>query len=241
MDKLKRIVSDRSWMHTSEPLKVLETRLKDMAKLEGAIILEKNMEDSVKNESKKQYMIMLVACYETYMREVFKIIIHKRLVPIEKIVNIKKVKEVKLTIGEVDYINHNKIDLSELIAEYINFQNFEDVFRVFLSIGLDEFMNGFFNSRCGVVPGPETIFKEKIPDGGDFVIEFFKQMSLHSNRLTKGEMIRKIKLLLQLRHKIVHLNIEISIVQEDILSITFAIYQFVTIIDAFLQHLLQQA
>ena len=71
MDKLKRIVSDRKWNHSSEPLKVFDGRLREMILLLSSVISQEELEDSIKLEARKQYIIMLVCCYETYLRDTF--------------------------------------------------------------------------------------------------------------------------------------------------------------------------
>ncbi|MFH1248950.1 MAG: HEPN domain-containing protein [archaeon] len=231
MDKLKRIVSDRQWYHTSAPLKVFEGRLKDMIFLEGTILTQKNMNSSTKNEARKQYVIMLVTCYETYTREMFKILINEELVAIPKI---KKMKDVKFAIEEIEYIKKNNIELSELLAEYINFQNFEEVLEIFKNFGLNKKIDESLNNRDGVMPLPDSIFKNKKIDSETFVIEFFKQMTLH-NKIDKEYLFHQIRLLLGIRHKIIHKNIDITIEQEDLLTFTLAIYEIVMILDRFVQ------
>ena len=87
MDKLKKIISEREWSHKSEPLKVFEGRLNNMAMLLGTA-LQGDLSPLVKIEGRKQFLIMLVVCYETYLREMFKILIDKKLIPLERILNL---------------------------------------------------------------------------------------------------------------------------------------------------------
>lgn len=237
MNKLKKIVSDREWYHTSAPLKVFEGRLKDMAFLEGTILTQENMASSTKNEARKQYLIMLVACYETYIREIFKILINEELVSLPKI---KKMKDIKFTIEEIEYIKKNKIDLSELLAEYINFQNFEEVLEIFENFGLNKKIEESLNNKDGIMPLPDSVFKNKKIDGGNFLIEFFRQVTIHKKTMDKEYLFHKIKLLLSIRHKIIHKNIDIAIGQEDLLEFTLTIYEVVMILDRFVQDLRNQ-
>ena len=90
MKKISKIVSGRIWYHTSKPLKVFEVRLKDMMRLQVSTI-SSNIAKASKNEAKKQYLVMLVTCYETYLREIFKLIIDKKLVSVSELMKVKKI------------------------------------------------------------------------------------------------------------------------------------------------------
>lgn len=233
MDRLKRIVMDREWSHDSEPLKVFEGRLRDMILLLSSTIAQSKIEDSVKLEARKQYIVMLVSCYETYLREIFKEIITNNLVSIENIKKIRSLKDLKFTIDEVEYIKNNKIYLSELLAEYINFQSFEEVFGIFSLWGFDKELEKRLSLKDEVMPLPDEEFLKKNPDVGNFIIDFFKQIAIHRKIIDKDYMISKIKSLLEVRHKIVHKNIDISISQEDILELTLSVYEFIVSIENF--------
>ena len=51
MKKLKKIISEREEYHTSQPLNLFETRLKDMMNLQVSTITS-NIPESSKNEAK---------------------------------------------------------------------------------------------------------------------------------------------------------------------------------------------
>lgn len=236
MDKLKRITSDREWSNKSEPLKVFEGRLNNMALLIGAS-LQSDLPSLAKIEARKQYIVMLVACYETYLREMFKVIIDKKLVPLEKILELKKLKEVKFTLEELEYIKYMNISLSELSAEYINFQNFEEIMKVFSIVNFKLEMKKRLENKSDIVPSPEEISKVKKIDNQNFITEFFKQFSLHKKATNEEFIYHKIELLLELRHKIIHKNIDIDIGQGDILDMTLAIYEFIMTLENIVEYL----
>jgi len=235
MDKLKRIVSDRKWNHSSEPLKVFDGRLREMILLLSSVISQEELEDSIKLEARKQYIIMLVCCYETYLRDTFKDIITKNLVSTENIKKIRSLKDIKFTIEEVEFIRGNNIYLSELLAEYINFQNFEEVYGIFSSWGFSSNLEKRLSSKDEVMPLPDKESKEN--DAGAFIIEFFKQLTSHKKLIDKDYMINKIKMLLEVRHKIVHKNVNIFISQEDVLELTLSVYEFISSIEDFVSSL----
>ncbi len=237
MDKLKKIVQDRKWGHLSEPIKVFEGRLKDMILLLSSIISNRKIEYSVILEARKQYLVMLVSCYETYLRDSFKEVITDNLIDSKEIMNIRRLKDVKFNIEEVEYIKNNDIPLSELLSEYINFQNFEEIFGIFSSWGFEKELDKILSSKDEIVPLPDEEFMRKTSNAGEFIIKFFREITTHKNMMDKSYMISKIKLLLEVRHKIVHKNIDISIGQEDILELTLAVYEFIMAIEGFIQSL----
>lgn len=237
MDRLKRIVSDRKWDHNSEPLEVFEGRLGNMIFLLSSVISQAKVPDLVKLEARKQYVVMLVSCYETYLRDTFKEIITNNLVSIDKIRKIRNLRDVKFTIEEVEYIRGNEIHLAEILAEYINFQNFQETFSIFSTWGFEEELDKRLNSKDDKMPLPDKQFLKKSPEVGQFTIEFFKQLTTHRNLLDKSYIINKIKILLETRHKIVHKNINISLSQEDILELTLVTYEFVMALESFITSL----
>ena len=234
MDKLKKIIDKREWYHTSKPLNVFENRLKDMMNLQVSTI-SSNIPESSKNEAKKQYLVMLVTCYETYAREIFKIIIDDNLVPISKLMKIKKIKDAKFTIEDIEFIKNKDIKLSELISEYINFQNFEELISAFSLININKNVEEKLKSKDDLMPLPDSKLLKKSKSGGDVINEFFKQFVKHKKLFDKRKLYSQINLLLRARHKIIHNNIDIKIEQEDVVLMTAAVYEFVIILDRILQ------
>jgi len=153
MKRLRKIISDREWAHKSPPFKVFENRLKDMMDLEILTISSK-ISKSAKNEAKKQYLIMLVTCYETYLRETFKEIIKEKLVPFSKIAKLKKLKDVQFTLEELEVIKNQRIEFPELVCEYINFQNFKEMKEAFSIIGFDKKITKKIEEKDNVMPLP---------------------------------------------------------------------------------------
>lgn len=234
MEKLKKIISEREWYHTSKPLNLFETRLKDMMNLQVSTI-PSNIPESSKNEAKKQYLVMLVTCYETYVKEIFKIIIDENLIPVTELMKLKKLKEVKFTIEEIEFIKNKDIKLSELVCEYINFQNFGNMMNAFSIIDLDKKIEEKISQKDGIMPLPDSKLLKKSKDGVEIVNEFFKQFAVHKKMFNKSQLYKQINLLLQARHKIIHNNIDIAITQEDIYTMTAAIYEFIVLLDIILQ------
>jgi hypothetical protein len=235
VDKLTRIVSDRKWDHFSEPLIVFEGRFQNTLTLLSSVVSQKNIEQSIKLEARKQYIVMLVSCYETYLRDTFKEIITNNLVYIDKIKKIKNLKDVKFNIDEVEYIRKNDINLAEILAEYINFQNFDETYSIFSLFGFEKELEKILNSKEEITPLVGKFDKELNQE--KIIISFFKQLAKHKNLIDKDHMITKIKLVLDLRHKIVHKNINVSLSEEDILEFTLSVYKFVMAVGNFVNYL----
>lgn len=205
MKKLKKIISDKEWKHKLPPLQVFENRLKDMMNLEVLTISSK-LSDSAKNEAKKQYLIMLVTCYETYLREIFKEIIRDKLAPFSKVIKLKKLRKIQFSFEELDFIRTKSIELPELVCEYINFQNFKEIMEAFSIIGLDSKINKKMEEKDGIVPPPRKEILDA-GDGANAVNEFYKEIAIHKKIFNKLGLFSQIELLLKARHKIIHQNI----------------------------------
>ena len=77
----------------------------------------------------------------------------------------------------------------------------------------------------------------KAIDSKNFITEFFKQFSLHKKSTNSEFIYHKINLLLRVRHKIIHQNIDIDIQQEDVLDMTLAVYEFIMTLEKIVQDL----
>jgi len=170
MKKLRKIISNRGWEHKSSPMEVFENRLKDMMNLEILTISSK-LPESAKNEAKKQYLVMLVTCYETYLRGMFKKIITEQLVPFSKIMKLKKLKEIRFTLEEVELIKNENIEFAELVCGYINFQNFKEMKEAFSLIGFDKKIDKKIEEKDDVMPLPSLRTLKK---GKNIANKFYK-------------------------------------------------------------------
>jgi hypothetical protein len=232
MEKLKKILYKRNWNHKSLPLDVFENRLIDMMNLQGST-LRLDILDSSKNEGRKQYIIMLVVCYETYAREVFKILIDEEIINPSDLMTLKKIKNVQFAIDEIEVIKKENIKFSELVCEYINFQNLHELREAFSLIDLDKKLQEAVKNKDEVMPNPKKL---DYSSGAEFANLFFKEFVKHKKLFNNiGSLYTQIEFLLRLRHNIIHNNIDIAIDQEDILIMTSAVYEFVILLDKLIQ------
>lgn len=237
MDKLKRIMNDRYWTYRSKPLKFLTRRLIDMSGLQVSTVSSK-IPESAKNEAKKQTLVMLVACYESYVREIFKILVDEKLVSVNQLTKINKLKDTKFNLNEIEFIKNNKIKLSEIVCEYINFQNFGQMMNAFSVINLDKRIEEKINKKKNIFPPIHKHLPNKKPKK-EFnpaewytheIIKVVKQKRLY----TKKQLYRQLNLLLEVRHKIIHKNVDIKIRQPEIPAFEFAVIDFAVILDSIL-------
>lgn len=247
------IVTDRRLSYDSKPLKVFDKRMTDMFNLLGAILTTKRLPGSTKNEVKaienearKQFLLMLVICYETYLRDIYKIIIEKDLVPISKILKIKKIREIKFDLEELDFISKNKIKLSEIICDYINFQNFNQMMEAFSVIDLKNRLEKIMENKKKLTPSEEKKIMEKRisktagKSAGMFMIHFFKEFLKYRKIMTVEDLFYQINLALRVRHKIVHRNVNIRITQDEINTFIMVFYEFVLDIDMIVNSLIKK-
>lgn len=235
MEKLRKIISNREWEHELSPMEVFENRLEDMMNLEVLTISSK-LPESAKNEAKKQYLVMLVTCYETYLRGMFKKIIAEQLVPFSKIMKLKKLKEIRFTLKEVELIKNENIEFAELVCGYINFQNFKEMKKAFSLIGFDKKIDKKIEEKDNIMPPSKgRILKGK--NGAGAVNEFYKDFAAHKKMFNKADLYSQINLLLEARHKIIHQNIDIKIFQEDVMVMTAAIHEFIFLLNKIIKEI----
>ena len=242
VNKLKRIISDRKWYHESAPLKVFESRLSDMLVLQDTIS-KFSIHESSKNEANKQYLIMLVTCFETYIREVFKILIDKDIISVSTISKIKKLKNIRFSIEDLSFIESEDIKMSELISQYINFQNLKEILEVFSLIDIDNRLDAKMKHKDDVMPSMpvklKSMFKKSYKGIGEpltkvegkYLNELHKNFVLHRKTFTRLNIYHEIYNLLATRHKIIHNNIDLTISQEYITLKTLAVYEFIFLMD----------
>ena len=242
MDKLRKIVRLRNVKNKSKPLEIFEERMKDSMALEGAILSNK-LGEKIIDEAKNQMIIVMVSCYEAYLRDIFSFIIDEELVPLDRLLRIKQLKNLSFNIKEIEFIRRENIKLSEIICNYINFQNFDNMKQAFSIINLDKNFSRKIESKSNIMPPPEmrikkSSSKKEIEDAvSEWSNEFFKQFAKNKKTFNIRQLYSSLKFLLEVRHLIVHQNIKFRIDQDEILQFTSALYEFVIILDEIIQEL----
>lgn len=242
MKRFSKILKKRSLKECTKPLDVFENRMKDAMALEGAI-LTKKLSEKLINEAKNQMIIVMVSCYEAYVRDVFQIIVDEELVPLDRLFKIKQLRNLKFSLKEVEFIRKKGIKISEIICDYINFQNFSQMKQAYSIIEIDKRFNIKMKNKSNIMPPPEmrikgAYSKEEIEERvSEWSNEFFKQFVKNKKTFNLKQLDSSLKFLLQVRHLIVHENIKFKIDQDEILHFTSAIYEFVMVLDDIIRNL----
>jgi hypothetical protein len=243
MERLKKIVQLRNVKNKSKPLEVFEERMKDSMSLEGAILSNK-LSEKIIDEAKNQMIIVMVSCYEAYLRDIFGFIIDEELVPLDKLFKIKQLKNLSFNMKELEFVRKENIKLSEIVCNYINFQNFDNMKQALSIINLDKKFRKKIENKSNIMPPPEmrikkSSSKKEIEDTiSEWANEFFKQFAKNKKTFNIEQLYSSLRFLLKVRHLIVHQNIKFKIDQDEILQFTSALYEFVMILDEIIQELL---
>ena len=152
MKHIHRVFEDRIFKNKSPPFRVLEKRLVEALELERKIMifeLGKRSHDL----AKKQFIVFMISCFESYMKEMFKLMIDKEIIPLEKLLEIPKLKHLKFNLEELIIIKKEKIKISEIVANEINFQNFNKILTILELIEFDKYYkqlsDKFVNGNAG--------------------------------------------------------------------------------------------
>ncbi|GAH51472.1 unnamed protein product [marine sediment metagenome] len=159
---------------------------------------------------------------------------------------IKQLKDLKFNLKEVEFIRKKGIKISEIVSNYINFQNFNQMRQAFSIIDIDREFSRKIRSKSNIMPPPEmrikkSFSKKKIDEVvSEWANEFFKQFAKNKKTFNLKQLYSSLNFLLQIRHLIVHENIKFKISQDEILHFTSAIYEFVVILDDIVQELIKK-
>lgn len=138
MKRISRIFEDRIFGNKSLPFKVLEKRLVEALELERKImILELGKRSH--ELAKKQFIVFIISCFESFMKDMFKLMIDKGVIPIEKLLEIEKLRKLKFNLEELVIIKKEKIKISEIVSNEINFQNFNEILKILSLIEFDKY------------------------------------------------------------------------------------------------------
>ncbi|MBU2576343.1 MAG: hypothetical protein KKF50_01340 [Nanoarchaeota archaeon] len=164
-------------------------------------------------QSRIQYIVFLVSCLEFFLEEIFKIAIDKNIISLKELRKFKKFKSLKFDLTDLEEINKNKIKLSEILAEEMNFQNIKDIIVLLKSLNLDENYKlippktrnfNLLKIKRGNIPKKKTsqnIEKNVVK----FIVDSFgADFALPKEEDEFIKMFNTLKRMILLRHKIIH-------------------------------------
>ncbi|MFH1053137.1 MAG: hypothetical protein V1740_01855 [Candidatus Woesearchaeota archaeon] len=77
--------------------------------------------------AKRQFIVFLISCFESYLQDMTKIMIDKEIIRMEKIMELKKIRNINLNLTDLNKIEKEKIKVSEIITNEFNFQNPKEI------------------------------------------------------------------------------------------------------------------
>ena len=92
----------------SKPYKVFEGRVIESYKL-LALTHSLHLSKKIVYTARRQFTVSLVTCFETYLKDMYKLMIDHNLIGIENLYKIKKLRELKYTIFEMHQLRKDRI------------------------------------------------------------------------------------------------------------------------------------
>lgn len=244
MDKLDKIINDRIFNYRSTPFKILEKRITEAFILERKIVISKYSK-TLKNQSEKQFIVFMISCLESYLQDMFKLMIDKEIITLNQIMQIRKIKELKFNLSDLNKIQANRIKFSEIVINELNFQNFNEI--LFLCSLID------FEKYSGIILKDikERDFGFTKKESEESMIDFVKlnpKKSFENNKFAKAffkfvvrnmyrglkvdkkRMLGTIRFAIEIRHKIVHKAADIKIDGWFSIGLMLSIIQFASVI-----------
>lgn len=150
--------------------------------------IKKSIKDeALFREAKSQFIISCITVFEVYFRDLFLVIF--KLCTTDILERCKNILKNKFSLEDIIYVYSNNIEISDFISSFINFQNLQNIEKVF-SAFLEK---SFFDSLKG------REFKSRKSNGIPFKL--------------KDDYYLDLKNFIELRHLVVHdydMNLEIN-------------------------------
>jgi len=216
--------------------------------LERRIEENKFSKESIK-QARRQYIVFLVSCLESYLEEIFKRYIDSNFVNFEKLFKMKGVKQLKLNLSDLLNFERKNVKISEVVIEYLNFQNVECIVNFCNIIEFNKYASKLKKSIKNNLSKDDTTQLSK-----DFIKIVSKQRNQSFDNLKVSKMMSKtiieymasdhillelfsaqkcmstISQYVQKRHRIVHKAANVDVENWEVSAFTLAIIQFSTIL-----------
>src|SRR3989344_7261638 len=232
--RIERILENRIFSRKKDPYKNFEKKVVDSLYLERKIMMMK-FRKREQYQSRIQLIVFLVSCLEYFLEEIFKKSIDEGIIPIEKLKNAKKLNAVKANLKELEEISKNKVKISEILAEEMNFQNIKEITLLcdLLKIGKN-YRNisakkdkKVISQLRGQIPDPRRKHSPNIEKKmTQFIIENFgAKFALPRDQEKIVRMVNTVNKMILLRHKIVHKSHTFKVDNWESLAYTMATVQ----------------
>ena len=124
MVNVNRLIENREYSNTNF-YKIFKKKVTLAFELERRVEENKFSKESIM-QSRRQYIVYLVSCLESYLEELFKRYVDSNLVNFEKLSKMERLKQLKFNASDLLKFKKENIKTSEIIIEYLNFQNFHE-------------------------------------------------------------------------------------------------------------------
>jgi len=195
------------------------------------------------NLIRAMYITYLVSCLENYFTELFKEMFNKKMLNRERIFKIKKIKQLKFNINDLQEMQNNNISIAGVLAEYMNFQNMAYIFEFAKSIEFNKYSqkvrkklkkekNGNDNNMKRILT---SISKHKNINSDNLkvskainklIVEYLASDRILLHLYSADKCFNTIAKMVKLRHEVVHKAKDVKIEHWEIWAYTMAILQF---------------
>ncbi|MBI2043989.1 hypothetical protein HYT24_01345 [Candidatus Pacearchaeota archaeon] len=165
----------------------------------------------------------------------FKESINKKVINFEAIKDFKRFKSMRFGIKDLEEINKNKIKISEILVEEMNFQNMEDILFLCDLLKLEKNFEEIISTKKDfefpkiknrIQDGRVKNFPKAEKELTRFILRSFGTVaSIPKDMDTLIRMLNTIKKMIILRHKIVHKAHVIKIENWESLAYTMSTFQ----------------
>lgn len=106
--------------------------------LYGRVFTQK-FSKSDNNLIRAMYITYLVSCLENYFTELFKTMFNKKMVNQERIFKIKRIKQLKFNLNDLQEMQNSNLSVADVLAEHMNFQNMKYIYEFAKSIEFNKY------------------------------------------------------------------------------------------------------
>ncbi len=160
-------------------------------------------------ESRRQYLVSMITAMEVYFKDTFILLIEKYKLDFRNVAKQTK----NFTLEEIEYIINNKCSMGEIIAEYFNFQNLDNINKAFSELLSINFFNKIKHYK-------------KYYTNGDFIQVYPNFYPL-------------LKEWIELRHNFIHdINFNSKLTEDDMHKLDSHIIVFIDVIESYLDDII---
>lgn len=192
---------------------------------------------------RKMYITYLVSCLENYFTELFKEMYDKNMLDRKKIFKIKRIKQLKFNIKDLQNMQDKNVSIAENLVDYMNFQNMHYIYEFAQSIEFNKYsqivrsnLKKEGSDRSQEIKEILTLIarqKNKRLDNlkiskaiSKHIIEYMADDKILLDMYSADKCFNTISRMVKLRHGIIHRAKNVKIEHWEIWAYTMATFQF---------------